>query len=180
MTYYVHQRGNTPQTYEKQQKSVIPGPLDKDEKGGGGVMRGVTGVTAMPVYLRLTFMGVSLCILIMAFRSLLRGRLSDKDSILWFTIALVCVVCGFFPRTLTWLSGLIGVDYPPALLFFAAIFVLMLIVFKCTVDISSLRDQTRELASQVSLLRWQLEQAGSPAGHTPAGENAAGPGAKAG
>ncbi len=118
----------------------------------------------MPVYLRLTFMGVSLCILFLAFRSLLKGRLNEKDSILWFAIALVCVVCGLFPRTLTWLSEFIGVDYPPALLFFAAIFVLMLILFKCTVDISSLRDQTRELASQVSLLRSQLEQARAPAG----------------
>lgn len=84
---------------------------------------------------------------------LVKRKMSERDSILWFLIAGACAVLGFFPKLLTHFASWVGVDYPPTLLFLGAILLLIAIVFKNTLDISELKNERRELISQLSILK---------------------------
>lgn len=103
--------------------------------------------------MRILIVAISVFTLFGIVYSLAKRKMNERDSILWFLIAGACVVLGFFPKFLTYFASWVGVDYPPTLLFLAAILLLIAIVFKNTLDISELKNERRELISQLSILK---------------------------
>ena len=83
---------------------------------------------------------------------LVKKKFNESNAVLWLIIGLIAIVFGCFPHLITMLSRQVGFNYPPAYLFGFAIIVLLLIVFKSTITISTLTSKTQELAMHVSLL----------------------------
>jgi len=107
----------------------------------------------MDIVLRSFVIITSLLIFFSVVSLLIKRRLNESNSILWLLIAVVILLFGIFPGITTHIAGVLGIDYPPALIFLAAIMVLLLIVFYSSIGISKMRAEINELAITVSILK---------------------------
>ncbi|SKB06485.1 DUF2304 domain-containing protein [Aeromicrobium choanae] len=100
----------------------------------------------------------SLAMFVFVFELLRRRHLREKYAILWITVALASLMLTFFPGTLTWLSGLLGVEVPSNLLFFLALMLLLLTSIQHSFEVGRLEEKTRTLAEETALLRLALDE----------------------
>ena len=96
--------------------------------------------------------------LVVIFEMLRRQRLREKYAVIWVVVVLATVLLALFPRLLTSLAGLLGVEVPANLLFFGAIMLLLFISIQLSYEIGRLEERTRTLAEEVALLRLQHER----------------------
>jgi hypothetical protein len=87
-----------------------------------------------------------------------RRRLREDYSLLWLFVAAVMIVVVAWRDLLHGLAALVGIAYPPNLLFLLALmFVFALLLYFSTV-ITRLTLESKRLAQEVALLRQQLRQ----------------------
>jgi hypothetical protein len=87
-----------------------------------------------------------------------RRQLKEKYAVLWVAVSVVVAALAIFPRLVDDLSGLLGILYPPDLLFFLAMIVLLLVSVHLSWETSRLEDETRALAEELAILRQRIEQ----------------------
>ena len=96
--------------------------------------------------LRIFSITVSFFIFFIVIRMLVKRKLNESNSILWLLIGFVILLAGFLPANIDHLAILIGIHYPPTL-------VLIMIVFKNSMDISKAEAKINDIASVLSILR---------------------------
>jgi hypothetical protein len=87
-----------------------------------------------------------------------RRRLRERHAIWWFVAALLALVLGVFPGTLTSLADLLGVEVPTNLVFFVSIVILFLVSLQHSSELTGLEDKTRVLAEEAALQKVRLER----------------------
>jgi len=87
-----------------------------------------------------------------------RNRLKEKYSLLWLFSSLVMLWFSVSRKTLHYVSGLIGIQYPPSLIFLLAFFFLVVINIHFSTVISRLSDRSKTLSQEVAILREMLER----------------------
>ena len=87
-----------------------------------------------------------------------RGRLKEKYSLLWLFAGGVLLVFSSSRAMLESVARLLGVYYPPSLLFILAFLFLLLITLHFSVVISGLSDKNKKLAQELALLRQQMQE----------------------
>ncbi|WP_281885351.1 DUF2304 domain-containing protein [Paenibacillus sp. YYML68] len=92
-----------------------------------------------------------LCFVIIVFRLLARSKISEKLSLVWLGGSTLILVLSGNPGSLDKLAALLGVQYPPSLLFMLSTLVLLLIVLYLSIQISHLNDKLKEVAQHVAL-----------------------------
>lgn len=102
------------------------------------------------MYLIVALMGIGLAASILFL--VRRDHLYIRDGVFWIGVAIVSLLFGFWPRLVDHLGALAGVGYPPALLFIAAIAVLVLRSLLTEIALTRLRRDVRRLNQQISLL----------------------------
>lgn len=84
-------------------------------------------------------------------------RLREEYSLLWLGTALVMMIVSAWRDLLHSFSSLVGISYPPNLLFLlAALFTMLLLLYFSTV-ITRLTQENKDIAQEVALLRYELE-----------------------
>lgn len=84
-------------------------------------------------------------------------KLREEYSLLWLATAFAMIVVSAWRDLLHGLSRLVGISYPPNLLFLlAALFSFMLLLYFSTV-ITRLTQENKEIAQEVALLRHEIE-----------------------
>ena len=116
----------------------------------------------MNLTLRLFIVVLSLIIFSFVIRMLVKRNLNESNSVMWLLISLVALISGFFPDIISRISFWVGIDYPPALLFLLAIIVLLMIIFKNSMDLSKSDAKTHDIASTLSILREENAALKSP------------------
>lgn len=92
--------------------------------------------------------------------SLLRSRkLREKYAALWIIIGLLSVILALFPRLLSWLARLVGVQVPSNLLFVLAISLLLGLSLQLSLEVSRAEERVRVLAEHVAILDAQNRDA---------------------
>jgi hypothetical protein len=86
-------------------------------------------------------------------------RLREKYAITWIVLAIGVAVFGAFPGTVEMLARAVGVQTPSNLLFALALIVLLLVCIQLSTEITHLEEETRTLAEEIALLRFDVEQA---------------------
>lgn len=87
-----------------------------------------------------------------------RRRLREDYSLLWLFVAAVMIVVAAWRELLHGLAALVGIAYPPNLLFLLALlFIFGLLLYFSTV-ITRLTQESKRLAQEVALLRQQISQ----------------------
>jgi hypothetical protein len=94
-----------------------------------------------------------------------RDHLYLRDGLVWIAVALGSVALGLWPRLIDGIGVLLGVAYPPALLFLVAILVLLVRALLTDLAVTRMRRDLRRLNQALALADVERE-AGRPA--TPA------------
>ncbi len=86
---------------------------------------------------------------------LVKRKINEKNTIHWLSAVFLVLVLAAIPDLLDKAARLIGISYPPSLLFLFSSLVLLYIVLRQAVQISTLDDKVRELAQLVAI---QMQQ----------------------
>ena len=86
-----------------------------------------------------------------------RGRLKERYALLWLASSIVMLVLSLSRGLLEAIARLVGIYYPPSLLFIVAFVFLLLITLHFSAVISGLSEKNKRLAQEVALLREALE-----------------------
>lgn len=87
-----------------------------------------------------------------------RGLLKEKYSVLWIFLTMAVFVLSMWPEVLHKIASLLGVAYPPSLLFLIAFMFVLLILLHFSVVISILAEKSKLLSQEITLLREELSR----------------------
>ncbi len=87
-----------------------------------------------------------------------RGLLKEKYSVLWLAAAVLVIVLSIKRGLLDYVADLIGVAYPPTLLFLVAFLFVLLILLHFSVVISIAYEKNKVLSQEIALLRQSLNE----------------------
>lgn len=90
-------------------------------------------------------------------RLVVKKRLRLKYSLLWLALSLVALLCAIFPEPLFALAHLLGFVVPSNLVFFLAIFFLLVLCLSLTVIVSWQARDIRQLIQEIAVINNQLE-----------------------
>lgn len=108
------------------------------------------------IYLTIIISG--LCLVGVILSLLVNKKLNESNAVLWLYIGVVIILAGLFPKAVVKLSDIFYITYPPALIFTAAIIILLFIVLKNTIDISLLSARMQETATETSILKHEIDE----------------------
>lgn len=117
----------------------------------------------MPDRLMIVGVGASLVALLFVLELVRQRKLREEYSLLWLATALVLLLLSLSRPMLDSLAGFLGViTYPPSALFAVAILFVLFILLHFSTVLTRLAQQNKDMAQQMALLRWELEQARAP------------------
>lgn len=99
----------------------------------------------MNLKLRLMIVTIGLIFTLVTIKLLLKEKLSEKNSILWFIGTVLIFIFSIVPSALDKIAVIFGVEYPPSLLFLFAILILLFLNLVLSVQISMMNKQIVEL-----------------------------------
>lgn len=85
-----------------------------------------------------------------------RRKLQERYSLLWLLVVAATAIVALSDKSLTFVSRLIGIYYPPAALFLLALVFTVVLLLHYSLVISQLSEQTRILAQKMALLEDKL------------------------
>lgn len=104
----------------------------------------IISILGSTVFLALTF-------------ELIRKKLvKEAYAILWLAFGVIFLFFSCWKRGLDYFAALVGIYYPPALLFLILILALILILIQFSVVISSQNQKIKQLAQELALLKNEL------------------------
>ncbi|MEL6406355.1 MAG: DUF2304 domain-containing protein [Chloroflexota bacterium] len=96
--------------------------------------------------------------LVLVLEMVRRQTLREEYSLLWLGTAFAMIIVSTWRDLLHGLAQLVGIAYPPNLLFLmASLFTLLLLLYFSTV-ITRLTQENKKIAQEVALLRHQIER----------------------
>ncbi len=101
---------------------------------------------------------VSSIILISVVELIRRNRLKERYSLIWLFSSIVMLVFSLSRQSLHVAAQLIGIKYPPSLIFLFGLLFLVVINIHFASVISTLSDRNKSLAQELALLREHLER----------------------
>ena len=111
--------------------------------------------------LRLTVFGVVIAVvlLVLVLELVRSRRLQERYAILWLLTGLVLLVLSIWSGAIQALSDLVGIAYPPALLFAVSLVFVVIVLLHYSTVISRLAQQNVALAQSIALLEERLRKA---------------------
>jgi len=100
----------------------------------------------------------SVVLVLFVIEAIRRSHLNARYAILWLGCGGVLLVFSLYRPLLDWTAKILGISYPPSLLFGLAFLFLLVIVLHYSLVISSHRDSIRRLAQTVALLERALDE----------------------
>lgn len=129
-------------------------------------------MTVMPDRITLIGLGISIGGLLLVLELVRRRKLREDYSLLWFATAVSLIILSASRPLLDQFAAMIGiVTYPPAALFLVAIVFTLFILLHFSTVLSKLTRENKEMAQQVALLRWELDETRRSLEATRAGGN---------
>ena len=99
----------------------------------------------------------SLLFMFFIFRLVVKGKLREEYSIIWIICTATLLLFAFWRSGLDIVANFLGIYYPPALIFLAAIFAIIVFLVHLSVVNSKQHKQIKELAQEMALLKEQLQ-----------------------
>jgi hypothetical protein len=82
---------------------------------------------------------------------LLKNRISERYSVIWLAVSLLIFLIAGNPTLLDKTARMLGIDYPPSLLFLLSTLILLLFSLYQTIQISNLSNKVKDLTQYVAL-----------------------------
>lgn len=87
-----------------------------------------------------------------------KDRLPVSHSLWWLFVSGLIALLGLFPALIDWTAGLVGVSYPPSLLFMLAILALLIKVLLEDLEVSTNRRRLLRLAQKTAILEQEVRE----------------------
>lgn len=85
-------------------------------------------------------------------------KLNEAYAILWVLIGIVVLGVSIVPNVLRMSAQLLGIVYPPAVLFIVLLFGVFVILFQYSILLSKNQERISRLVQEVALLKDELEK----------------------
>lgn len=85
------------------------------------------------------------------FYLLVNRKITEKNSLVWLFSALSVLGITAFPQLLDRAAEIVGIDYPPSLIFLISALVLLFCILYYSMQISALEKKIRKLAQQIAI-----------------------------
>ena len=99
----------------------------------------------------------SLTIFLIVIDFIRRDVLKERHALLWLLASFILIVFSLSRDLLHLLSRMLGIFYPPSLLFIIAFVFLLLITLHFSVVISGLSEKNKRLAQEIGILKLMIE-----------------------
>ncbi len=118
-------------------------------------------------------------ILLLTIEFIRRRTLKERYAILWLVAGVVLIPLVLWSDFLTWVSGMLGIAYPPFTILLTGTVFLIVIIFHFSVALSKSRRHEAKLLMRIVELEQRLAQLEGeppqPAGQSPTDKQPAGP-----
>ncbi|GAB3564300.1 hypothetical protein GCM10027578_09520 [Spirosoma luteolum] len=99
----------------------------------------------------------ALLFMLTIFRLIIRGKLREEYSIIWIVCTFILILFSVWRRGLEQVSALLGVFYPPSLIFLGALSAMLVFLVHLSVVISRLQNQIKDMTHELAYLRQDIE-----------------------
>ena len=103
----------------------------------------------MSLNLRIVILICGISFSVAIIRLLINKKFSERITLIWLISAMAVFAISIFPRILDVFASILGVDYPPSILFLLTILILLFICFYHSLQISILNNQIREITQNM-------------------------------
>ena len=104
----------------------------------------------------LYFSVIGVLFVVYVFKKVKRNEFSEERSIFWIAGGVTMLCLSIFPVIFIKLSSLLGIFYPPSLLFLLSIVFVVFVSFRQDQEISQLSERVNELAQRNALLEQEV------------------------
>lgn len=80
-------------------------------------------------------------------------KINERNSLFWLFGSFLILILAMIPNILEYIAELVGVDYPPTLLFLASTLIILFIILYQSIQISILQERLKELSQHVAILK---------------------------
>ena len=87
-----------------------------------------------------------------------RQKIKEAYAILWLIFGGVFILLSFWKKGLDYFAGIVGIYYPPALLFLILIVAVIIVLVNYSIVISSQNDKIRNLTQELALMKKEMEK----------------------
>lgn len=112
----------------------------------------------IPITIQIVSITGALLFMLTIFRLIVRGKLREEYSIIWIICTILLIVFSIWRHGLEQISALVGVFYPPSLVFLAALSAILVFLVHLSVVISKLQNQIKDLTHEIAYMRQDLER----------------------
>jgi hypothetical protein len=100
--------------------------------------------------------GAALVLLLTVLEMVRRRRLKEEYSLLWLATAFAIILLAGNRALLAGMAALMGIHYPPSALMVIGFGFLVVTTLHFSGVVSRLRDENKNLAQELAILRWQV------------------------
>ncbi len=111
---------------------------------------------SLPVTIQVLSLLGALSFMLFIARLIVKGRLREEYSFIWIACTVILVIFSVWRRGLTEISLLLGVYYPPSLIFLVGLFAVILFLVHLSVVISKMQQSIKNLTHEVAFLKKEL------------------------
>ncbi len=112
----------------------------------------------IPITIQIVSITGALLFMLTIFRLIVRGKLREEYSIIWIVCTVLLIVFSIWRQGLEQIATLLGVFYPPSLIFLAALSAMLVFLVHLSVVISKLQNQIKDITHEMAYLRQDLER----------------------
>ncbi|MFB9325193.1 DUF2304 domain-containing protein [Paenibacillus aurantiacus] len=89
---------------------------------------------------------------------LLRHKISARNSVVWLLSAAIILGLSAYPSWFNHLARMLGIDYPPTLLFLLSTLVLLIMVLHLSIQLSIMNEKIRQMAQHIAISDLEQEE----------------------
>lgn len=112
----------------------------------------------MPFGMRIIIFGFGVILFAIIFELVRRERFREELSIAWFAVSLALMGGAVLDKVVDPVAKMIGIGYPPALVFAWIIFCLVIALLYFSAVISDLKGKIKELSQKIALIEFEISR----------------------
>lgn len=107
---------------------------------------------------RIFFGVIGILAMVLVLSDVKKKKFFEQESFFWVIGALAVLILALFPELIILLANLIGVDYPPSLLFLLAIVFILYLLFRQSKQVSLLKEQVKDLGQKLVVMQKMIDE----------------------
>ena len=112
----------------------------------------------IPIEQRVTSIIFSLMLLFVIVQLIRRRKLREEYALIWLAAGIIILLLSVFHNIVGAMASLFAVTYAPTLILVLGQLFVLAVILSQSVVLSSQADRIRDLAQELSLLKWRLHQ----------------------